>query len=138
MSEAFVFDAVRTPRGKGKKDGSLHEVKPIDLLTVASELERRNQLEEVGGFAALGQMAKDTPSAANITAYAEIMRERAIALEVSMATRVSPRTAGRRIDSARLWDSIMAMAKIGPGVAGGNNRQTLTDADGEGRHLFRR
>jgi N-carbamoyl-L-amino-acid hydrolase len=32
----------------------------------------------------------------------------------------------------------MEMAKIGPGVAGGNNRQTLTDADGEGRHLFRR
>lgn len=32
----------------------------------------------------------------------------------------------------------MEMAKIGPGVAGGNNRQTLTDADGEGRHLFKR
>jgi N-carbamoyl-L-amino-acid hydrolase len=32
----------------------------------------------------------------------------------------------------------MEMAKIGPGVAGGNNRQTLTDADGEGRHLFRK
>ena len=32
MTEAFVFDAIRTPRGKGKKDGSLHEVKPIDLL----------------------------------------------------------------------------------------------------------
>jgi beta-ureidopropionase / N-carbamoyl-L-amino-acid hydrolase len=32
----------------------------------------------------------------------------------------------------------MEMAKIGPGVAGGNNRQTLTDADGEGRALFRR
>ena len=32
MSEAYVFDTVRTPRGKGKKDGSLHEVKPIDLL----------------------------------------------------------------------------------------------------------
>ncbi|MET3577795.1 N-carbamoyl-L-amino-acid hydrolase [Mesorhizobium robiniae] len=30
------------------------------------------------------------------------------------------------------------MAKIGPGIAGGNNRQTLTDADGEGRHLFKR
>jgi len=41
-----------------------------------------------------------------------------------------------RIDSARLWDSIMEMARIGPGVAGGNNRQTLTDADGEGRALF--
>ena len=41
-----------------------------------------------------------------------------------------------RIDSARLWDSLMEMAKIGPGVAGGNNRQTLTDADAEGRRLF--
>src|SRR6478735_4575536 len=43
-----------------------------------------------------------------------------------------------RIDGARLWDAIMAMAEIGPGVAGGNNRQTLTDADAEGRALFRR
>ena len=43
-----------------------------------------------------------------------------------------------RINSDRLWDSLMEMAKIGPGVAGGNNRQTLTDADGEGRHLFQR
>ncbi|MGL4280007.1 MAG: Zn-dependent hydrolase [Albidovulum sp.] len=43
-----------------------------------------------------------------------------------------------RIDSARLWDSLMEMAKIGPGVAGGNNRQTLTDADAEGRALFKR
>jgi acetyl-CoA C-acetyltransferase len=43
MSEAFVFDAVRTPRGKGKKDGSLHEVKPIDLLAgVLSQLQQRN------------------------------------------------------------------------------------------------
>jgi acetyl-CoA C-acetyltransferase len=43
MSEAFVFDAVRTPRGKGKKDGSLHEVKPIDLLAgVLGQLQRRN------------------------------------------------------------------------------------------------
>jgi acetyl-CoA C-acetyltransferase len=33
VPEAFVYDAIRTPRGKGKKDGSLHEVKPIDLVT---------------------------------------------------------------------------------------------------------
>ena len=32
MADALIFDAVRTPRGKGKKDGSLHEVKPVDLL----------------------------------------------------------------------------------------------------------
>ena len=41
-----------------------------------------------------------------------------------------------RINADRLWESLMAMAEIGPGIAGGNNRQTLTDADGEGRHLF--
>ena len=43
-----------------------------------------------------------------------------------------------RINGARLWDSLMQMAQIGPGVAGGNNRQTLTDADAEGRRLFQR
>ena len=42
-----------------------------------------------------------------------------------------------RINGDRLWESLMDMAKIGPGVAGGNNRQTLTDEDSEGRHLFR-
>ena len=41
-----------------------------------------------------------------------------------------------RINGDRLWDSLVQMAKIGPGVAGGNNRQTLTDEDGEGRALF--
>jgi len=43
-----------------------------------------------------------------------------------------------RINGDRLWESLMEMAKIGPGVAGGNNRQTLTDADKEGRELFAR
>jgi len=43
-----------------------------------------------------------------------------------------------RTNPDRLWDSLMEMAKIGPGIAGGNNRQTLTDADSEGRHLFRK
>lgn len=43
-----------------------------------------------------------------------------------------------RVNGDRLWDSLMEMAKIGPGVAGGNNRQTLTDEDSEGRHLFKK
>ena len=43
-----------------------------------------------------------------------------------------------RTNGDRLWDSLMQMAKIGPGVAGGNNRQALTDEDSEGRHLFKR
>lgn len=46
MSEAFIYDAVRTPRGKGKKDGSLHEVKSLHLLaTVLREIRNRNQLD---------------------------------------------------------------------------------------------
>ncbi|UWQ92810.1 Zn-dependent hydrolase [Rhodobacteraceae bacterium M382] len=43
-----------------------------------------------------------------------------------------------KINGERLWDSLMEMAQIGPGVAGGNNRQTLTDEDGEGRALFQK
>ncbi len=43
-----------------------------------------------------------------------------------------------RINGDRLWDSIHEMAKIGPGIAGGSNRQTVTDEDSEGRHLFQK
>ncbi len=43
---AFIFDAIRTPRGKGKKDGSLHEVKPVDLLaSVLKALQSRYSLD---------------------------------------------------------------------------------------------
>ena len=46
MAEAFIYSALRTPRGKGKKDGSLHEVKPISLLTgVLRELQSRHDLD---------------------------------------------------------------------------------------------
>jgi acetyl-CoA C-acetyltransferase len=43
MNEAFIYDAIRTPRGKGKADGSLHEVKPVNLLAgVLAEMQRRS------------------------------------------------------------------------------------------------
>jgi acetyl-CoA C-acetyltransferase len=46
MSEAYIYEAIRTPRGKGKKDGSLHSVKPISLLTgLMGELQQRHQLD---------------------------------------------------------------------------------------------
>lgn len=47
MSEtAYIFDAIRTPRGKGKKDGSLHEVKPVALAAgLLIELQRRHDLD---------------------------------------------------------------------------------------------
>ena len=46
MTEAFVYDAIRTPRGKGKKDGSLNEVKPVNLLAgLLTELQQRNDFD---------------------------------------------------------------------------------------------
>ena len=53
-----------------------------------------------------------------------------------MAAQMAARGENLRINGGRLWDSLMEMAKIGPGVAGGNNRQTLTDEDAKGRALF--
>ncbi|WP_375738514.1 acetyl-CoA C-acetyltransferase [Pseudomonas boanensis] len=46
MTEAFIFDAVRTPRGKGKKDGALHSVKPVNLMAgLLRALVERNDLD---------------------------------------------------------------------------------------------
>jgi len=46
MIEAYIYDAVRTPRGRGKKTGSLHEVKPVELLAaMLRALRERNNLD---------------------------------------------------------------------------------------------
>ncbi|MGU5397212.1 DnaB-like helicase N-terminal domain-containing protein, partial [Klebsiella pneumoniae] len=49
----------------------LMQGKPVDLITLSEHLEQRGVLEQVGGFAYLAEMSKNTPSAANIVAYAE-------------------------------------------------------------------
>lgn len=44
--EAYIYDAVRTPRGRGKSDGSLHEIQPVDLLaTVLKAIKERHDLD---------------------------------------------------------------------------------------------
>jgi len=44
--EAYVYEAIRTPRSKGKASGELHEVKPIDLVvTLMDELVQRTELD---------------------------------------------------------------------------------------------
>jgi replicative DNA helicase len=55
---------------------------PIDLITLSESLETRGELEMAGGFAYLAELAKNTPSAANINAYADIVRERAVVREM--------------------------------------------------------
>lgn len=54
------------------------QAKPIDLITISERLESQQELMDVGGLGYLGQIAKNTPSAANIGAYAEIVKERAL------------------------------------------------------------
>ncbi len=51
---------------------------PADVVTVSEWLEKNGELEAAGGLSYLGQLANNTPSAANIVAYADIVRERAI------------------------------------------------------------
>ncbi|MCR9906838.1 replicative DNA helicase [Vibrio campbellii] len=65
----LIFEGVKT---------ILEDGKPLDLITLSEYLERHEQLEDVGGFAYLADLAKNTPSAANINAYADIVAERAI------------------------------------------------------------
>jgi len=80
MADAYIYDAVRTPRGKGKKDGSLHEVTPIQLATqVLEALRDRNNLDTsyvddvvLGCVSPVGEQGADIARVAAINAgYAE-------------------------------------------------------------------
>lgn len=51
---------------------------PLDVVTVSEALDKRNQLEEAGGVAYLGELANSTPGAVNIRAYCNIVRERSV------------------------------------------------------------
>ncbi len=51
---------------------------PFDVITLSEALEQTGELEEASGLAYLGTLAKDTPSAANIAAYADIVRDRSV------------------------------------------------------------
>jgi len=63
---------------------------PFDVITLSDYLEKHDELIKVGGLAYLGELAKDTPSAANIGAYANIVRERAVERRlISVATEIS-------------------------------------------------
>src|SRR5690606_19817922 len=54
------------------------ESKALDVLTVSEKLERRGKLADIGGLAYLSTLVRDTPTAANVRAYALIVRERSL------------------------------------------------------------
>ncbi len=79
---------------------------PLDAVTVSEFLARNDQLDEMGGLAFLGQLAKDTPSAANIQAYGQIVRVRALLrnlIDVGVAIADSAYTSDGR-DASELVD----------------------------------
>jgi len=65
----LIFAAIAVLSGEGK---------PCDVVTVSQELERTGKLESAGGLAYLSAVARDTPTAANVRAYADIVRERSL------------------------------------------------------------
>ena len=79
-----------------------NDSKPFDVVTLAEWLRGHEQLSDVGGMAYLGQLAENTPSAANIAAYADIVRQRSILRGlISAGTQIAEsafRTEGRNPD----------------------------------------
>ncbi|WP_262693789.1 acetyl-CoA C-acetyltransferase [Kordiimonas aquimaris] len=80
MTEAYIYDAVRTPRGRGRKDGSLHEITPVQLATQQLEAIRdRNDIDTsliedvvLGCVAPVGEQGSDIARVAALNAgYAE-------------------------------------------------------------------
>jgi replicative DNA helicase len=51
---------------------------PLDVVTIAEELERRSELNDIGGMPYLGMLANETPTASNVPAYARIVREQSV------------------------------------------------------------
>lgn len=77
----LIFRAVR---------GLSEANRPFDAVTLSEWLSRNNELEEAGGLAYLGEIVRDTPSAANITAYADIVHERSVLRQlISVGTEIA-------------------------------------------------
>ena len=76
-TDAYIYDAIRTPRGRGKSSGSLHEVKPVTLVAgLLQELARRNNLKDtslvddvvLGCVTAVGDQGADIAKVASLVA----------------------------------------------------------------------
>jgi len=77
----LIFNAIGALEAKNQ---------PFDVVTLSEWLDQNVQLEETGGMAYLGRLAKETPSAANIAAYADIVRERSVLRQlISVGTDIS-------------------------------------------------
>ena len=97
MLETHRFDTVIQVIKENDFDGKDHQIifqsmselveenKPLDPLTVSEKLDNKNSLNKVGGKDYLIELATSTPSAANLEAYAEIIRQRSITRKLMKA-----------------------------------------------------
>jgi replicative DNA helicase len=93
---------------------------PLDVITLSEALETRGELERVGSIAYLGELVKNTPSAANIQTYADIIRERSVLRQLIAVSRESMESAfhpeGRASDQllAEVENRLAAIAEGRP------------------------
>ncbi len=109
---------------------------PFDVVTLSEWLESRSELDNVGGLAYLGALAKDTPSAANITAYGDIVRERSVLRQlIRVGTEIADtayhpegQTCGELLDHAE--SRVFQIAEQGARLKRGfrSIKELLTDA----------
>ncbi|MEE4212125.1 MAG: acetyl-CoA C-acetyltransferase [Parvularcula sp.] len=131
MTEAFIYDAVRTPRGKGKPDGSLHEVTPVQLAAqVLQALRDRNELDTryvddviLGCVSPVGEQGADIARTAVLqadyaqtTAGAQVNRFCASALEAT--NMAAAKVMSGEADMA-IGGGVEAMSRVPMGSDGG-------------------
>jgi len=106
---------------------------PLDIVTVSEALERRQELDLVGGVAYLAELAKTTPTAANVAAYAKIVRERSILRQLAqagskitdMALEVGPKNAVEILDEAER--SVFSIAEQQQNRGGNQGPQIISE-----------
>lgn len=106
---------------------------PLDIITVSETLERTQELDLVGGVAYIAELAKTTPSAANVPAYAKIVRERSILRQLAQvggqiadsAFEAGSRSASEVLDEAER--SVFAIAEQNQGRGGQKGPQIISE-----------
>ncbi|MEM6900679.1 MAG: acetyl-CoA C-acetyltransferase [Pseudomonadota bacterium] len=131
MSEAYIYDAVRTPRGKGKKSGSLHEITALSLATQSLEAVRdRNDLDTsivddvvLGCVSPVGEQGADIARVAVLNAeYAEttagVQIDRFCASGLEACNMAASKVITGEADMA-IGGGVEAMSRVPMGASGG-------------------
>jgi len=131
MTEAYIYDAVRTPRGKGKKSGSLHEITSLSLATqVLQAIRERNELDTskvddvvLGCVSPVGEQGADIARVAVLNAdYAEttagVQIDRFCASGLEACNMAAAKVMTGEADMA-IGGGVESMSRVPMGASGG-------------------